>query len=228
MIVRRLFVVGGLAAAFAISTVGPALAEDLSDYFDDAADAIYSGQRLVGTTWDGIESVGMVEIQHHGQVTMAPADGDLVDGDPPQVPQPGSAEPTLEFGLQDRLHQVPAHPEVLGHIPHRHALGQLQHVAGEPVRVAMLVRRERNLGLPYRPARLALQARHLQLDPNRPAPDGKAAEAPHPPAFSDHPAIPTYAAPELLIGLSDGKVDLAPDVGGPLIEVAVNAKSVVQ
>ena len=92
----------------------------------------------------------------------------------------------------------------------------------------MLVRRERNLGLPYCPARLALQARHLQLDPYRSAPDGKAAEAPHPLAFSDHPVIPTYRAPELLIGLSDGKVDLAPDVGGPLVEVALDPKSVVQ
>ncbi|MGB5379609.1 MAG: hypothetical protein WBO25_01285 [Acidimicrobiia bacterium] len=66
MIVRRLLVVGGLAAVFVVTTAGSALADDLTDYLEEARDAIYSGQRLVATSWDGIESVGIFEIQHHG------------------------------------------------------------------------------------------------------------------------------------------------------------------
>jgi hypothetical protein len=66
MIVRRLLVMGGLAAAFVVSATGSALADDLSEYLDDARDAIYSGERLVATSWDGIESIGIFEIQHHG------------------------------------------------------------------------------------------------------------------------------------------------------------------
>ena len=66
MIIRRLLVVGGLAAVFVATTAGSALADDLTEYLEDARDAIYSGQRLVGTSWDGIESIGVFEIQHHG------------------------------------------------------------------------------------------------------------------------------------------------------------------
>ncbi len=57
---------GGLVAAFVIASAGPALADDLDDYLADAGDAVYSGRRVVGTTWDGFESVGIVDIQHIG------------------------------------------------------------------------------------------------------------------------------------------------------------------
>jgi len=66
MIVRRMLVVGGLAAVFVVTTAGSALADDLADYLEDARDAIYSGERLVATSWDGIDSIGIFEIQHHG------------------------------------------------------------------------------------------------------------------------------------------------------------------
>ncbi len=66
MIIRRLFVIGGLVAMIAVVGVIPALADDLADYLADAGEAVYSGRRVVGTTWDGFESVGVVEIQHLG------------------------------------------------------------------------------------------------------------------------------------------------------------------
>ena len=66
MIVRRALTVGGLVAVFAIAATGPALADDLAGYLDDASDAVYSGSRVVATTWDGIESIGIVEVQHLG------------------------------------------------------------------------------------------------------------------------------------------------------------------
>ncbi len=66
----RLLITGGIVAAFAIASVGPALADDLvdelADYLADAGEAVYSGRRVVVTTWDGLESVGIVEIQHFG------------------------------------------------------------------------------------------------------------------------------------------------------------------
>ena len=66
MIIRRVLTVGGLVAVFAIAATGPALADDLAGYLDDASDAVYSGSRVVATTWDGIESIGIVEVQHLG------------------------------------------------------------------------------------------------------------------------------------------------------------------
>ncbi|MEA2024701.1 MAG: hypothetical protein U9N79_10505 [Actinomycetota bacterium] len=70
MILRRILTIGGLAAVFTIAAAGPALADDpadnLADYLADAGEAVYSGRRVVGTTWDGMESVGIVEIQHLG------------------------------------------------------------------------------------------------------------------------------------------------------------------
>lgn len=66
MIIRRAFTIGGLVVAIALIGAVPALADDLADYLSDAGDAVYSGRRVVGTTWDGFESIGIVEIQHLG------------------------------------------------------------------------------------------------------------------------------------------------------------------
>ena len=66
MTIRRILTFGGLVVACTIATAGPALADDLADYLADAGEAVYSGRRVVGTTWDGFESVGIVEIQHLG------------------------------------------------------------------------------------------------------------------------------------------------------------------
>lgn len=66
MIIRRIIVVGGLAALVVAAGASTARADDLAEYLEDAGNAIYSGQRLVGTTWDGIERIGMIEVQHHG------------------------------------------------------------------------------------------------------------------------------------------------------------------
>ena len=102
MIIRRLLVVGGLAAASVIATVGPALADDLSDYLDDAADSIYSGQRLIGTTWDGIESVGMVEIQHHGGRTSVGTESGMAMVGDGRMHLGGPDEAAISFVLEAR------------------------------------------------------------------------------------------------------------------------------
>ena len=66
MIIRRILTIGGLAAAFTVVASSPAIADDLADYLADAGDAVYSGRRIVGTMWDGFESVGIVDVQHLG------------------------------------------------------------------------------------------------------------------------------------------------------------------
>jgi len=102
MIIRHIFVVGGLAAVLAISTAGPARADDLSSYLEDAADAIYSGQRLVGTTWDGIESVGIVEIQHHGGMTSVGTDSGMAMVGDGRMHLGGPDEAAISFVLDPR------------------------------------------------------------------------------------------------------------------------------
>jgi len=74
MMLRRILVVGGLVTVLAATTIAPALADDLSDYLVQADDAIYSGRRVMGTIWDGVESVGVIEIQHHAGMTFIGAD----------------------------------------------------------------------------------------------------------------------------------------------------------
>jgi len=67
---RRILVVGGLAVSLAMWTAWPATAtDDLSDYLTNAGDAVYSGRRVTGTVWDGVEAVGMIEIRHHDGMT---------------------------------------------------------------------------------------------------------------------------------------------------------------
>jgi hypothetical protein len=78
VIMRRMMLVGGLVVLVVAAGASRSLADDLSDYLEEAGDAIYSGQRLVGTTWDGIERVGMIEVQHHGGVESFGAGSDHV------------------------------------------------------------------------------------------------------------------------------------------------------
>lgn len=80
---------------------------------------------------------------------MAAADADLVDGQQPQVLERGSTEAFAQGLLEQVLDQVPAHPQVLGHVLDL-MLGELHDVAGQPLRVAVLARREADLGLAHR------------------------------------------------------------------------------
>ncbi len=78
MMMRRVLIVGGLVTVLAAATIAPALADDLSDYLVEADDAIYSGRRVMGTTWDGVESIGVIRVQHHAGMTLVGSDSDYV------------------------------------------------------------------------------------------------------------------------------------------------------
>lgn len=67
----RSVILGSLAVALVVVGVVPARADDdLTDYLEDADAATYSGRRLVGTNWDGIEEMGVMDVQHTDGLTM--------------------------------------------------------------------------------------------------------------------------------------------------------------
>lgn len=70
MMGRRSVVVGGIALAWLTAVAIPAGAEDLADYLGEADRAVYSGQRIIRTTWDGFEQIGIVEVEHADGMTM--------------------------------------------------------------------------------------------------------------------------------------------------------------
>jgi outer membrane lipoprotein-sorting protein len=93
----RLLITGGLVAVFSVVAAGPAVADDLADYLADASDAVYSGSRVVGTTWDGFESVGIVEVQHlEGMATIGSGSSYAMIGDG-RLRIDGSSEAALSF-----------------------------------------------------------------------------------------------------------------------------------
>jgi hypothetical protein len=74
----RLVILGSLAAALVAAEIVPAHADDdLTDYLEEADAATYSGRRLVGTTWDGIEAMGVMEVQHTDGLTMVGPSSDF-------------------------------------------------------------------------------------------------------------------------------------------------------
>ena len=97
MIVRRTLVAGGLAVVLAASTVVPAFADDLSDYLANAENAVYSGRRVTGTIWDGVERVGMVEIQHHDGTTFVESSSGVASIGDGSVHIGGSDEAAVSF-----------------------------------------------------------------------------------------------------------------------------------
>jgi hypothetical protein len=74
----RLAILGSLAVALVVAGVIPARADDdLSDYLEDADAATYSGRRLVGTNWDGIEKMSVMDVQHTDGLTMVGPSSDF-------------------------------------------------------------------------------------------------------------------------------------------------------
>ena len=69
-----------------------------------------------------------LQVQDHRQVAVPLGDGDLVDGDVPQVLELGLGEPPRQVALLDVLDQVPADAQVHGHVADGHAPAQLQGV----------------------------------------------------------------------------------------------------
>jgi len=70
VIIRRGVLAGGLALVWIAVAATPSVAEDLADYLGEADQAVYSGQRIIRTMWDGYEKIAIVDVEHAGGLTM--------------------------------------------------------------------------------------------------------------------------------------------------------------
>jgi hypothetical protein len=81
MTIRRLAVLGSLVVV-TLAIAGPATADDLSDYLEEVDLATYSGTRLIHTSWDGIERMGIVDVQQvEGMAMVSSGHSYLMVGD---------------------------------------------------------------------------------------------------------------------------------------------------
>ena len=77
----RAFVIA-LAAVLIVQIASPAIAGDLDDYLDRAADADYAGRRVVVTVWDGRSEAAMADIDHaDGMVMISDEGNDVMIGE---------------------------------------------------------------------------------------------------------------------------------------------------
>lgn len=107
------------------------------------------------------------KIEDNGQVAMALADVDFVDGDLLEVVQLGLAELALEVPGLDVLDDVPANDQMFGNILDGHEMRQFQSIALEGASVMLLGVGESELDLANLAARKAQHARHFELDERR-------------------------------------------------------------
>ena len=69
------------AVAMIVAAGGPALAGDLDDYLEKAADADYAGRRIVVTTWVGRTEAAVMQVEHgEGVMMIAGESSDVVIG----------------------------------------------------------------------------------------------------------------------------------------------------
>jgi hypothetical protein len=126
MTIRRLAFLGSLAVALVAFGVSPAIADELSEYLEDADAAAYSGTRLVSTSWDGIESMGIMEVQHVGGLTMVGSGQSYTMVGHGKVRAVGSSGVSIEYANRSEL--PVAHGYVLTH-------GGMAVRAGRPISV---------------------------------------------------------------------------------------------
>ena len=169
-----------------------------------------------------------VQVEHHREVAVPLADGDLVDGDLPEVLQLGLAETPLQMPLLDVLDDVPTDAEVPGHILDGRELGQLQGIALEGVRVGPPRIGERNLDLPGVLAAEADDARHLDQQVGRLQADGNGLQETLLVSLAMDRRRTAIRAAVAFPGLLDGEAHPALEKLGSTILVATKTERVVQ
>jgi hypothetical protein len=188
---------------------------------------------------EGIQGVGAfavadeddgaaLEIEHHGEVAMSFADGDLVDGQQTQVLELGLRETLLQVPFLYVLDGVPADAEVLGHVLDGHVLGQAKSVAFEGMRVAATRIGEVDGDLANEMARVAFDAWDREEQMSRSVADRQAAKEPRLAAMTGEPVRTAGGAAETIAVLFDREHDFALEVIGAGITVAANAEAVIE
>ena len=169
-----------------------------------------------------------VQVQHDRQVAVALADGDLVDGDVPQVLELGLGIAARQVALLDVLDQVPADAQVRGHVADGHPPGEVQHVPLEGLGVAPPRVGEGDLDLTHHPTGTALDARDGEHQGRRARADGQGPEASLDVTARDQVAGTAGRAPAALGLLADGEDHLSFGVGGADVAIAPGPERVIQ
>ena len=100
-----------------------------------------------------------LQVQDQGQEAVAAAHADFVDGDLANALQGGLGVVLLQVPLLDVLDDVPAHPQMVGHVLDRHVPRELQHIAGEGAGVGPSLLGQSQANLPHDLAGPAFDAR---------------------------------------------------------------------
>src|SRR5688572_9945918 len=168
------------------------------------------------------------EIEHHGQIVMAFAHSDLVDGDLPQLVELGLAEASQERAGLDVLDGVPAYLQVLGHVLDGHVLRQFQGIAFEGTRVMLAWIGKAQLHLPHLAAGETQDARHLQSHLYRLGANGHSAEGSFDASLGPNVAVAAVGAAQTLARPLDGKGHLTSLEGLSNIAISHEAEGVIQ
>jgi hypothetical protein len=168
------------------------------------------------------------EVEHHGEVAMPLADGDLVDAQETQMLELGLGEALLQVPLLDVLDGVPTDAEMMGHVLDGHALGQLQGIAFEGMGVTAHGIGEVDGNLAEEPAGAAFDARDLKEQMSRAVADRQAAKESRFAAVTGELVRPAGGAAEAIAILFDREHDFPFEVFGAGITVAANAEAVVE
>ena len=150
-----------------------------------------------------------LEVQDDRQVAVSLGDGDLVDGDLPQVLELGLGVAAAEVALLDVLDDVPADAQVAGHVEDGHAPRQFQGVALEGLGVGPPRVGEGDLDLADHATGLAGDAWDREDDGGGAAADGQRSEPPLDLTSGPDVARAAGFAPEGLGFLADGEDHLA-------------------
>jgi hypothetical protein len=168
------------------------------------------------------------EVQDDGQMPITTANGNLVDGDLPQVSELRFAEAPLQIVLDDFLDHIPTDAQVQGDIPNGHHPRQFQDLLGKAAGVAASGIGKLDGCLSKSVAVAALYAGDAKNNSRLPAADRQAAEPSHHPALEGSVLSATCWATTPLRVLHDREHDSALNVLRANTPVATDAKSVVQ
>ena len=159
---------------------------------------------------------------------MAFADGNLVDGNLPQVFELRPRESLLQVVFDDFLDDIPTDAQMQGDIPNGHHPRQFQNILGETPNIRASGIGKPNGGLTNGIAVAALDAGNAKHDRDLPTADRQSPKPSHYPAFEDGVLAATRRATMLLSALSDGERYAALGVFRVNIPVATDTESVVQ
>jgi hypothetical protein len=168
------------------------------------------------------------EVEHHGEVAVPLADGDLVDGQQAQMLELGLGEMILQVPLLDILDGVSADAEMVGHVLDGHVPGQVQGVALEGMRVAATRIGEVDGNLADEVTGVAFNAGDREEQMGRTVVDRQAAKEPCLAAVAGELVQTAGGAAETIAILFDGEHDFAFEVVGAGITVAANAEAVIE